>query len=288
MIYTDENDGFLLRYKTNQPRSYIIVNVCDNPYCGCSGGALTFLTEKEYQKLLKGDEVDGIGLLFGVDDHSLDISENDSIDINRLKEIKKDLDANMSKKEWDLLTAHFYFLKEELITGFLPFESKYDYVFSLDHYSDENLKISYGEIFPLCRIFIVTKKDKEFEIDLQFCTSRECKCKEVNIRLFFEDECYSEFIYDYGTKKSFDPSMNWVIDDIKKVESEFDILLETNAAQIKIIYAMSKMKLDNYLDQIDEENDSYVQEPAVSTKIGRNEPCPCGSGKKYKKCCINN
>ena len=22
-------------------------------------------------------------------------------------------------------------------------------------------------------------------------------------------------------------------------------------------------------------------------KIGRNEPCPCGSGKKYKKCCGN-
>ncbi len=24
---------------------------------------------------------------------------------------------------------------------------------------------------------------------------------------------------------------------------------------------------------------------AVSEKIGRNDPCPCGSGKKYKKCC---
>jgi len=23
----------------------------------------------------------------------------------------------------------------------------------------------------------------------------------------------------------------------------------------------------------------------VSDKVGRNEPCPCGSGKKYKKCC---
>jgi SWIM/SEC-C metal-binding protein len=21
--------------------------------------------------------------------------------------------------------------------------------------------------------------------------------------------------------------------------------------------------------------------------IGRNDPCPCGSGKKYKKCCLN-
>ena len=23
----------------------------------------------------------------------------------------------------------------------------------------------------------------------------------------------------------------------------------------------------------------------MNTKIGRNEPCPCGSGKKFKKCC---
>lgn len=25
--------------------------------------------------------------------------------------------------------------------------------------------------------------------------------------------------------------------------------------------------------------------PAVSAKVGRNDPCPCGSGQKYKKCC---
>ncbi len=28
-----------------------------------------------------------------------------------------------------------------------------------------------------------------------------------------------------------------------------------------------------------------VSRPAVSKKVGRNDPCPCGSGKKYKKCC---
>jgi len=38
-----------------------------------------------------------------------------------------------------------------------------------------------------------------------------------------------------------------------------------------------------YLD----EGDSIYPEPIrVEKKIGRNEPCPCGSGKKYKKCCI--
>ncbi len=25
----------------------------------------------------------------------------------------------------------------------------------------------------------------------------------------------------------------------------------------------------------------------MAKKIGRNDPCPCGSGKKYKQCCLN-
>ena len=29
----------------------------------------------------------------------------------------------------------------------------------------------------------------------------------------------------------------------------------------------------------------YEQGELFDTKIGRNEPCPCGSGKKYKRCC---
>lgn len=31
--------------------------------------------------------------------------------------------------------------------------------------------------------------------------------------------------------------------------------------------------------------DWRVSKQAVSSKVGRNDPCPCGSGKKYKKCC---
>jgi len=31
--------------------------------------------------------------------------------------------------------------------------------------------------------------------------------------------------------------------------------------------------------------DTLVQQRRVGDKVGRNDPCPCGSGKKYKKCC---
>ncbi len=42
-----------------------------------------------------------------------------------------------------------------------------------------------------------------------------------------------------------------------------------------------------WYDWYDNDDDNQaVFEQAVSNKIGRNEPCPCGSGKKYKKCCF--
>jgi uncharacterized protein YecA (UPF0149 family) len=31
-----------------------------------------------------------------------------------------------------------------------------------------------------------------------------------------------------------------------------------------------------------------ANQPVIKKKkIGRNDPCPCGSGKKYKKCCLH-
>jgi SEC-C motif-containing protein len=35
------------------------------------------------------------------------------------------------------------------------------------------------------------------------------------------------------------------------------------------------------------DGDMVKQQPVrVGPKVGRNDPCPCGSGKKYKKCCL--
>ena len=35
----------------------------------------------------------------------------------------------------------------------------------------------------------------------------------------------------------------------------------------------------------DDEDDEARKPFVAEERIGRNEPCPCGSGKKYKKCC---
>ncbi|KXV51386.1 UPF0149 family protein [Acetobacter tropicalis] len=37
--------------------------------------------------------------------------------------------------------------------------------------------------------------------------------------------------------------------------------------------------------RLSDSEDQFSNIQAMSTKVGRNDPCPCGSGKKYKKCC---
>ena len=56
---------------------------------------------------------------------------------------------------------------------------------------------------------------------------------------------------------------------------------------IKKEIAPSIRKISKYwLDRQDEfEFGSPVQDSEPT--IGRNDLCPCGSGKKYKKCCLN-
>jgi hypothetical protein len=39
--------------------------------------------------------------------------------------------------------------------------------------------------------------------------------------------------------------------------------------------------------KVNSERRADMSEPRLTRKTGRNESCPCGSGKKYKKCCIN-
>ena len=35
----------------------------------------------------------------------------------------------------------------------------------------------------------------------------------------------------------------------------------------------------------DDRAEAQVSQAAISQKVGRNEPCPCGRGKIYQKCC---
>ena len=58
-----------------------------------------------------------------------------------------------------------------------------------------------------------------------------------------------------------------------------------NEHEIVVIVGLEPDKPE---DITDIERAMLAREPARATpKIGRNDSCPCGSGKKFKKCCLD-
>ncbi len=57
----------------------------------------------------------------------------------------------------------------------------------------------------------------------------------------------------------------------------------------RILKELKALDKNRYIPQIKPNFPTpiYSHTPRTTTKIGRNEPCPCKSGKKYKFCCIN-
>ncbi len=83
--------------------------------------------------------------------------------------------------------------------------------------------------------------------------------------------------------------------DLESLTEESEI--KANIVLDKLYYNMLKAKA-NWLYELKEweplltvEERAAIRKKynedhrAVSNKVGRNDPCPCGSGKKYKKCC---
>ena len=70
----------------------------------------------------------------------------------------------------------------------------------------------------------------------------------------------------------------------------FDEMLEKINRDISIYLLKSEVRQNLERKQIAKSvvtNDSkdHKKVQKKSQKIGRNDPCPCGSGKKYKQCC---
>jgi hypothetical protein len=87
---------------------------------------------------------------------------------------------------------------------------------------------------------------------------------------------------------------------------EFDAWLEDSQHDVEFLQAWyEEHGYGDFIDDFDDEegfeddddldaelDDDFIDQPAETVvrkdeKIGRNDPCPCGSGKKYKKCCLH-
>jgi len=122
------------------------------------------------------------------------------------------------------------------------------------------------------------------------------------------EECVSIFNKKLQCFNSDDPTLNGFLVlylmELKAIESidlirqayeaeavDLSILGDFEDVEIGFGLKKNREKTSRYSTAIDELNADFFSSnqnhPARKIKIGRNEPCPCGSGNKYKKCCLN-
>ena len=70
----------------------------------------------------------------------------------------------------------------------------------------------------------------------------------------------------------------------------FDAMLDTIEKETTMYLLRAEIRQNSVRKQVAKgeavsDNKPKKKEPKKVSKIGRNEPCPCGSGKKYKNCC---
>lgn len=75
----------------------------------------------------------------------------------------------------------------------------------------------------------------------------------------------------------------------RKLGKDVRVIEDTERGPFKVYEdTLSMLEYDPNIFLPDEpKHNPVLQDIRREPKIGRNEICPCGSGKKYKHCCIN-
>lgn len=149
----------------------------------------------------------------------------------------------------------------------------------------DDILVSYLELFhdfdlleeddPMMKKFAMT--------DLQLCMIKQ---REEILRqaAILEQEHPHEYknIADFIQKLKNESKLNFLEDSLLKTFHQLEPFFYDS--KYYELYPMEKTKAMGTLIHEGAENEPYIRS---TKKIGRNDPCPCGSGKKYKHCCMN-
>ena len=94
--------------------------------------------------------------------------------------------------------------------------------------------------------------------------------------------------YESGTDKPGwsgrrDPWEFYLPEKIAERQAQWREEAEELAADVEADEEWGEEQEDDEVPDRDEPGETYIRE---GPKVGRNDPCPCGSGKKHKKCCL--
>ncbi len=274
------------------------LSVCPNPLCGCpnvdfkctldapdSETILRFSLDVEKQRLSRegGPKPSHESLAFG-----------------------KAVAAQLQEKDWLALSEYLFDEKQAQIDN--ADVTQLDANFPDEVMAGEACMVGYVEVFPLARRFPFETESECWIADDQYCVNPDCACKEVwltfirvpdetsRIAEISRDDPAGRYHYERGEiEEGNTPAAGLqefaeLCRTLKQAHPELNQELKKRHLQLRA-FMKKALEREGWEESVEDdiEPDSAVAASPAALKaparVGRNDPCPCGSGKKYKKCC---
>ncbi|KAF5060709.1 SEC-C motif protein [anaerobic digester metagenome] len=273
-------DFISIKFTEYSPIITVQEEYCVNPGCSCTDVVLRFFEMSD-----EGKPINELFLL------KLDMSSwkitgktilNKTIKAEQMiQEFVADIDQVKSK-----LLSHYVRAKEY---------GKKNY---LDYISDNTIKmvldgdmVTYAEIFggsDYDNFGFAWNETEKWTFDDQYCSNPKCLCNEVVLSFYKINLSKQTQEPEFAVRmnlKNFKYNVEYNNNEQNQI-SEIISFLKGNKPEVIKALRSRYNEVKRASKEIIKKSASKEKEEALpNVKIGRNDPCPCGSGKKYKKCC---
>jgi hypothetical protein len=153
----------------------------------------------------------------------------------------------------------------------------------------QGIMVRFSELFPKSQAAMLSHEGADYLIDDDWCARPSCQCRAGLIHLYRVANAQAE---PASTKATADAAYAGSIHYPRHVKDPLPPDLKPLPRAIAEVLNTADMTgfLQGRREAVRKAADAHLRAaptPAGPVKVGRNASCPCGSGKKFKKCCQN-
>jgi hypothetical protein len=277
----DKNDVIKGIFTCHKNPFLVFESYCDDPECACNEVILEFVeTSPQLEPIT---DAMGFAIKLSLKDWQFEILDNRHAPQEKVKAILSEFQNDLAPQFKERFQKRYQRVKD-FAKRALKFNLSEDEILS-------GAMCGYWEVFGDSQnvfSFEFEHENQKYLILDQYCLNPTCDCQNISIIFTAYDE-----------KKGAADDVFGIFLDLKmKYKIEFSEIPKKKLRQMVaawlqnqpdipeiIAYRYKKMKEVGRLTLERSRKQGIAQEAATHSNIGRNDPCPCGSGKKYKKCC---
>jgi len=255
------------------------LSFCPSPTCVC--GLLDLSVVRETLEN-NAPAVSEFRIQGDINEKTLDTSGNKTSEYDR--NFGRAFVSCMDERDWALLFELFELYKRRIYKE--ARDEELDTHFPESEIEQDGMMMDFHEILPFAESRTIELDGKRYVLLDQYCVRLDCGCTETAVNLLEEKDIeeapdeYPAIFFDYD-------SGSWRIEEQGGQQEAFfrQVADKLKAGDYPAWFRKRHSRLKSLYRIYRQRHPSTKSLPA-GKKVGRNEPCPCGSGKKYKKCCL--